>query len=1568
MNKHVWKLCTLSLSVLTITAIIVSNLSTMIVEAADEPVVFTEVARSGIAWPDYEYRDNAWGGGAWGDYNDDGWLDIFLPNHPALTEAGTQLRDSALMHNNGNGTFTNVIYETGIRLQDDWHDVFWVDYDDDGDLDLWRSVGGRGGAGEGPSALDRQNADGTFTDVAVTAGVDYPRGRARGTVWQDYDGDGDLDMYFTGAESDVAPNTMFRYNGDGTFTNVGQVGTSTFVGANSQVSVADYDMDGDPDLVVTGYRPGTVLYRNDGGTFTDVTSSAGITVEGGGQSSAWGDYDNDGDLDLFISRGIATLMDHSEVWNPSGTELRFAAYSSSGDEDGLDFDSDGSVTFEFQRRIGGNVLRDATVVNLGPDGHNPSEYPFTLGPGDVTDPPPATNDVLRVWQNPQGTWHIRWTSTGDRTTFSGIIIAEDPLSGIVEVGFEEDDPVSLPNQLYRNDGDGTFTNVSSAAGVDDPQDCRGSDWGDYDNDGDLDLFVQTAGTPAANAPNLLYRNNGDGTFTDVAAEANAEGTDEGNGWGGIWGDYNNDGFLDLITHQESWSWPLDKGGYELHRNGGNSNHWLMIDLRGLGWQNDGSNRRGYGAKVWITAGGLTQYRPVHDNSHYMHHYSGPIHVGLGENTVVDELRILWPSGLEQVMYNLSVDRIITIVEGGAPPLEADLAVSKDDAADPVREGDDVSYTVNVSNNGPDLAENVVLTDELPDEVNYVSATASQGTCSEAGGVVTCDLGDIASGGSVDVTIVVNAPTAGTLNNTTSVTSDTGDPNPGNNGDSEETTVNPIAADLAVDKSDAADPVREGDDVTYVVNVSNNGLQTAENVVLTDDLPDGVIYVSATPSQGSCSQDAGTVTCNLGDILGGGSADVTIVVNAPTAGTLTNNATVTSDTEDPNAGNNSDSEETTVNPIAADLAVDKSDAVDPVTEGDDVTYVVTVSNSGPETAENVVLTDDLPDGVTYVSATPSQGTCSEAGGVVTCDLGDIASGGSEDVTIVVNAPTAGTLNNTASAASDTEDPNTGDNSDSEMTTVELFTPPTEIIIDNLDPEFSTEGSWSTYSNDALLHYGSDFAYAQPGTGADRAIFTPDIAASADYEVFVWWVMCWNNCASNAPYTVNHAGGSTTVREDQGDRDRAGQWNSIGVFTFNAGTSGSIVLTNDTDGRVVADAVRLLPQGPPPPEADLGVDKSDAADPVTEGDDVTYTVNVSNNGPDTAENVALTDNLPGDVTFVSATPEQGVCNEAGGVVTCDLDDIASGASAEVVIVVNTTTDGTITNNASATSDTFDPDTGNNSASEDTTVNPAAGPEADLALTKSDDVDPVTEGDDVTYRVDVSNNGPDTAESVVLTDNLPGGVTFVSATPEQGVCSESGGVVTCDLDDIASGASVEMVIVVNTTSYGTITNNASVSAATADPNGANNSDSEETTVNSSGPPTEIIIDNLDTGFSTEGSWSTYSNDALLHYGSDFAWARSGTGTDRAIFTPNIPTSGDYEVFVWWVRCWTCATNAPYTVNHADGSTTIPVDLSDRDRAGQWNSIGVFTFDAGTSCSIVLTDDADGRVVADAVRLVPQ
>jgi len=135
------------------------------------------------------------------------------------------------------------------------------------------------------------------------------------------------------------------------------------------------------------------------------------------------------------------------------------------------------------------------------------------------------------------------------------------------------------------------------------------------------------------------------------------------------------------------------------------------------------------------------------------------------------------------------------------------------------------------------------------------------------------------------------------------------------GDAAFTLLGPsYGADLALSKVDALDPVTEGDDVTYTVAASNNGPETTQNVVLTDNLPGGVVFVSATPGQGSCGEAGGVVTCNLGDMVNGGSANVDIVVTTTAAGVITNNASVTSDTADPNGANNSASEDTLVKPV------------------------------------------------------------------------------------------------------------------------------------------------------------------------------------------------------------------------------------------------------------------------------------------------------------------------------------------------------------------------------------------------------------------------------------------------------------------------------------------------------------------------------------------------------------------------------------------------------------------------------------------------------------------------------
>ncbi|MGI8785710.1 MAG: DUF11 domain-containing protein [Acidobacteriota bacterium] len=267
---------------------------------------------------------------------------------------------------------------------------------------------------------------------------------------------------------------------------------------------------------------------------------------------------------------------------------------------------------------------------------------------------------------------------------------------------------------------------------------------------------------------------------------------------------------------------------------------------------------------------------------------------------------------------------------------------------------------------------------------------------------------------------------------------------GQNGQAADLNLGTPGADMSLTKSDSPDPAFVGADLTYTLAIRNNGPATATGVVVTDALPPGVSFVSATPVlPATCSFSGGTVTCSFGSVSNGDSKQVQIVVRPTAAGTLTNTATVTRNESDPVANNNSSTATTTVNADSANLSVNKTGPAFCQVAGTacaDVTYTVTISNSGPQPATGVVLTDTLPvdpagSGATIAtlkSATPSQGTCGAvSGGVFTCTLGTIANGGSATVTVVVDidATAVGrTATNNSSVAATSSDPDTSNNAD------------------------------------------------------------------------------------------------------------------------------------------------------------------------------------------------------------------------------------------------------------------------------------------------------------------------------------------------------------------------------------------------------------------------------------------------------------------------------------------------------------------------------------------------------------
>ena len=363
---------------------------------------------------------------------------------------------------------------------------------------------------------------------------------------------------------------------------------------------------------------------------------------------------------------------------------------------------------------------------------------------------------------------------------------------------------------------------------------------------------------------------------------------------------------------------------------------------------------------------------------------------------------------------------------------ADLSVTKSDSPDPVGVDQSLTYDVQVRNDGPSSATDVTLTDTLPDSVTFVSADPEQGSCGESAGTVTCDLGSLANGVEVQVIIEVIPTVAEMLTNLAQVAATQADPDSSNNSVMETTEI--ASADLSVTKSDSPDPVTDGQNLTYEIQVTNDGPSDATDVTLIDTLPEEVTFVSDDPEQGSCSELAGTVTCDLGSLANGEMAQVTIEVTATSPGMITNLAQVTATESDPDSSNNSVMETTEVI-ASADLSITKSDSPDPVTVGQNLTYDVRVTNDGPSDATDVTLIDTLPEEVTFVSAEPEQGSCSESAGTVTCDLGSLDEGATVQVTIVVSPTSLGIIiTNSAQVAGAESDPDSVNSSVTETTRV------------------------------------------------------------------------------------------------------------------------------------------------------------------------------------------------------------------------------------------------------------------------------------------------------------------------------------------------------------------------------------------------------------------------------------------------------------------------------------------------------------------------------------------------------
>jgi uncharacterized repeat protein (TIGR01451 family) len=233
-------------------------------------------------------------------------------------------------------------------------------------------------------------------------------------------------------------------------------------------------------------------------------------------------------------------------------------------------------------------------------------------------------------------------------------------------------------------------------------------------------------------------------------------------------------------------------------------------------------------------------------------------------------------------------------------------LTKTDGPDPINVGGTLTYTLSVTNDGPDAASDITVTDTLPAGVTFQTVNATGWGCSVGSGTVTCSRASLAVGTTLNITITVTAPVVtGDITNSASVTSDTPDPDITNNTDDATTSVE-ASADLSLTKAASSGAVQVDAVLTYTLSVENLGVDPAQDVVVTDVLPAGVAFQSASGEGWSCSESGGTVTCTRASLAVGAAPDITIAVTAPsTEGDVVNTASVSASTDDPASGNNSD---------------------------------------------------------------------------------------------------------------------------------------------------------------------------------------------------------------------------------------------------------------------------------------------------------------------------------------------------------------------------------------------------------------------------------------------------------------------------------------------------------------------------------------------------------------------------------------------------------------------------------------------------------------------------------------
>jgi len=761
---------------------------------------------------------------------------------------------------------------------------------------------------------------------------------------------------------------------------------------------------------------------------------------------------------LFVA--VAPLLSIFSATKVGASDFSSASYPVGGFPQCIaagDFNGDGHPDLA----IGNRDTRDISMLLNNGDGTLKATntialavIPHAIASGDFNGD--GKDDLIVL--DPAGGPALLFFSKGDGTFQSPVPLpaTSQPLS-VVVADFNEDKKLDLligdntihGVQMFLGNGDGTFqlptTAFPTSAG---PTGALVP--GDFNGDGHIDVIVANGqiGELPASGDVFFLPGAGNGTFGTAKHIAAFTTVNEVRQLF-FAGDFNGDGKLDLVLRTQNRQVATCQAGrtppcYK------NTEAVTLFDGNG-----DGAFAPGVALEFLGFDDLPTSWAPAdfnHDGKLDLF-TDFALRLGRGDGTFLQSSALgkgtlniavdLNHDGLPDVASVDSRNAQVEIFLNSSPTTGADLAITFDGATPgilPVGGASDF-YQVRVENQGPQDATGVTLTESLPPGLQLVSVQPAQGSCSGSSSI-TCSFGAMTDASSTEVRFTVSAVSAGSFTDELHIASQVSDGNSKNDSLSFAVTAK-IPPDLVVSGSASKSAAITGDVVTYTIEVANVGSTAAMNVLFVDSLSDRTLSVSSlSSSQGTCAAGYSRgaqeerIDCSIGTVNAGTKVSISFALTMGQSEVVTNSLSVSADVPDSNPGNNSAFVKVTVN--GANLHVTQKPSDDPVVAGAAVTYSLTVKNSGPTDANNVVLSDTTPQGANVASVQASQGTCAApSNGAISCSLGTLAASASATVSFAATPSSGGTMTNVVSVTSNSPDPDTSDNSSSLTVTVQDF---------------------------------------------------------------------------------------------------------------------------------------------------------------------------------------------------------------------------------------------------------------------------------------------------------------------------------------------------------------------------------------------------------------------------------------------------------------------------------------------------------------------------------------------------